>query len=286
MSRILKRPMFRKGGSTNEGIMTGLVDRKGYYNGDVVGRAKELAPGFAEMYREMAPAPRDTSLSEMLISGGLNLVSGRGAGSGLMSNIAESYKEPSQRFFQSSRAAKDYERQIDLKAADLGISTAMKEFDKLTKDERLEVEKLARLAFEADEFPSYEAALSEFLKAKIYSKSGYYRPDVQERIAKEQREADITKKAENYEESDKNPFGDNPIIAKRKATFFVDYDRIKDANPQIQFDEMNPFIDVEDKQTSYTEGVVYYNPADGQYYLYNGIVDDKLNWDPVEINLS
>ena len=27
MSRILKRPMFRRGGSSNEGIMTGLVDR-------------------------------------------------------------------------------------------------------------------------------------------------------------------------------------------------------------------------------------------------------------------
>ena len=30
MSRILRRPMFRRGGSTNEGIMHGLVDRKGY----------------------------------------------------------------------------------------------------------------------------------------------------------------------------------------------------------------------------------------------------------------
>ena len=33
MSRILKRPMFRKGGSPNKGIMTGLVDRKKYANG-------------------------------------------------------------------------------------------------------------------------------------------------------------------------------------------------------------------------------------------------------------
>ena len=33
MSRILKRPMFRKGGSSNKGIMTGLVDRKQYATG-------------------------------------------------------------------------------------------------------------------------------------------------------------------------------------------------------------------------------------------------------------
>ena len=41
MSRILKRPMFRKGGSTNEGIMHGLVDRKGYSEGTYKERALE-----------------------------------------------------------------------------------------------------------------------------------------------------------------------------------------------------------------------------------------------------
>jgi len=33
MARILKRPMFNRGGSTNEGIMDGLVDRKKLSNG-------------------------------------------------------------------------------------------------------------------------------------------------------------------------------------------------------------------------------------------------------------
>ena len=35
MPRILKRPMFSRGGTTkkNNGIMTGLVDRKGFENG-------------------------------------------------------------------------------------------------------------------------------------------------------------------------------------------------------------------------------------------------------------
>ena len=278
MSRILKRPMFRTGGTPNEGIMHGLVDRKGYNQAGIVARAKELTPGFEELYREFTPKTR-FPMGEI----GLNLISGQYAGDGLLQNIAGSAKDPYTRFTQTDDTR---EASIRRGAADLGLSTAMKEFDKLTKDERLEVEKVAKLAFESGEFPSYEAALSEFLKAKIYSKSGYYRPDVQERIAKEKREADIAKITENYEESATNQFGDNPIIAKRKATFFVDYDRIKDANPEIQFDEMNPFYDVEDKQSSYNEGFVYYNPANGQYYRYNGIVDGKPNWDPVEINLS
>jgi len=35
--RTLKRPMFKKGGSANEGIMTGLVDRKQYAGGGTIG---------------------------------------------------------------------------------------------------------------------------------------------------------------------------------------------------------------------------------------------------------
>ena len=75
MSRILKRPMFRKGGSTNEGIMHGIVDRKGYDNGT------DPFEFYKKQYEGITP-PRDTSLYEMLIGGGLNLVSGAGAGQG------------------------------------------------------------------------------------------------------------------------------------------------------------------------------------------------------------
>ena len=42
MSRILKRPMFRRGGSTNTGIMSGLVDRRNYSTGtDMIGNMTE-----------------------------------------------------------------------------------------------------------------------------------------------------------------------------------------------------------------------------------------------------
>ena len=32
-SRVLKRPMFRRGGMANQGIMSGLEDRSGYQEG-------------------------------------------------------------------------------------------------------------------------------------------------------------------------------------------------------------------------------------------------------------
>ena len=76
--------MFRKGGSTNKGIMDGLVDRKGYAQGTNWQEYLANQPQVKEMYEGMSAvdAPRDTSLSEMLIGGGLNLVSGAGAGEG------------------------------------------------------------------------------------------------------------------------------------------------------------------------------------------------------------
>ena len=48
--------MFRKGGTPNQGIMTGLVNRKGYAEGTYKERALEALK---------TEAPRDTSLYEM-----------------------------------------------------------------------------------------------------------------------------------------------------------------------------------------------------------------------------
>ena len=50
MSRILKRPMFRSGGSTNEGIMHGIVDRKGYAQGTSWEETLEKYPDIKEAY--------------------------------------------------------------------------------------------------------------------------------------------------------------------------------------------------------------------------------------------
>ena len=117
MSRILKRPMFRKGGSPNEGIMTGLVDRKGYATGTYKERALEAL---------RTDAPRDTSMYEMLIGGGLNLVSGAGAGEGLMSNVAKSYKGPSEEYFKAQQAARDYDRKVQQAAGQMGLEQEFK----------------------------------------------------------------------------------------------------------------------------------------------------------------
>ena len=62
MSRILRRPMFKMGGSTNSGIMTGLVDRKGYSNGNKAGAVgkstREYISEFTPILEEFTPKTR------------------------------------------------------------------------------------------------------------------------------------------------------------------------------------------------------------------------------------
>ena len=111
------------GGTPNEGIMNGIVDRKGYAQGPSWEEVMAKNPNIAEAYGAFGAidAPRDTSLSEMLIGGGLNLVSGAGAGEGLMSNIAKSYKGPSEEFFKRQQAASDYDRKLKQAAVQSGL---------------------------------------------------------------------------------------------------------------------------------------------------------------------
>ena len=92
MSRILKRPMFRTGGSTNEGIMHGLVNRRGYSDGSI--DEKRLGTDVSAIKAAMdkyAPLPKSRFPMGQI---GLNLISGEFAGDGLLSNIAGSARDP------------------------------------------------------------------------------------------------------------------------------------------------------------------------------------------------
>ena len=122
MSRILKRPMFRKGGSANEGIMHRLVDRRGYANSnweDIVADSPNIGKAY-KAYSALEQ-PKDTSLYNMLIQGGLNLVSGAGAGGGTLSNIAKSYKEPSETFMEAQSARQAYPNKLKMAAIQSGL---------------------------------------------------------------------------------------------------------------------------------------------------------------------
>ena len=123
MSRILKRPMFRIGGQANEeGIVSMATPRKNYQAG---GYDMEAIEKVKKAYRDAAgpgPNTRD-SLNDLLISGGLNLLSGRGAGKGTLGAVAESFKDPYAAFAKSTAGEDAFKRQLDIAAVTQGITS-------------------------------------------------------------------------------------------------------------------------------------------------------------------
>ena len=115
MNRIMRRPMFRKGGSAGEGITSGLAPRQGYETaGDVeqndlskinIGslNMQQLRDLASSMAYKAPPMPRDTSLDDFKIDFGLDLISRPAAGN-IFQTAALSAKEPFKNF-RSSRGA-------------------------------------------------------------------------------------------------------------------------------------------------------------------------------------
>ena len=114
MNRIMRRPMFRKGGSAGEGITSGL--RQGYKDPagsveqndlskiDIRNMNMQQLRDLAEQVSYKAPPmPRDRSLDDFKIDFGLDLI-GRPAAGNIFQTAALSAKEPFSNF-RSSRAA-------------------------------------------------------------------------------------------------------------------------------------------------------------------------------------
>ena len=127
MNRILRRPMFRKGGSTG-GITSGL--RRGYQEGlgvdtpefaanmerlknkeqpsnfSLAGLKGMTIPEIQQMAKAMSYRPRGTNVYDFMTEMGLDLVS-RPRGGNIFQQVATSAKEPYQRFMERKGRASE-----------------------------------------------------------------------------------------------------------------------------------------------------------------------------------
>lgn len=115
MSRILKRPMFRSGGSVdtnkNNGIMTGLVDRKGYGIGGIDReKLKADTQTISDLLAEFAPISKTRVPYGQF---GLNIASGM--------SITDALKDPYKQF----TTADDARRALLAKREQGALSTAL-----------------------------------------------------------------------------------------------------------------------------------------------------------------
>ena len=104
--RTLNRPMFRIGGSANEGITSGLAPRQGYANSTGIVEQLQQKKSIIDALAPRTPR-RDSSLSQFMIDFGLDIASRPAEGS-IFSTAAASAKEPFQRFKESKRLEEAY----------------------------------------------------------------------------------------------------------------------------------------------------------------------------------
>ena len=115
MNRIMKRPMFRKGGSAGEGITSGLAPRQGYQKAGDVNQndlskvnlrdaSLQQIMDMSKQYGFQAPPMQpDNSLNNFKIDFGLDLI-GRSPSGNIFQTAAAAAKEPFANF-RNSRAA-------------------------------------------------------------------------------------------------------------------------------------------------------------------------------------
>ena len=112
------------GGNTDQGIMSGVVPRQGYQNGDLARDAEERK----KIMMELAGQRPDRSMSDFWIDWGLGMVSGTPRGN-VLATAAEQAKEPFQRYQTAKAKRSAYDQQVGLAAA----QSAMEQRDKMAQ---------------------------------------------------------------------------------------------------------------------------------------------------------
>jgi hypothetical protein len=143
MSRILKRPMFRKGGEVMEGIMTGIKPRKNYADGktreeifaEAISGLTPQAQKYAQSMSQLAGLGRASNqdlLTNVLIQGGLRGMSTAGKG-GTLANLAAAFEAPVGQALKQRQANKMLDIQGAMKGLELGSKVDIAERKALQK---------------------------------------------------------------------------------------------------------------------------------------------------------
>ena len=97
MTRVLRRPMFRLGGNTDQGIMSGVVPRQGYATDS---RLVEQLPELQKIAKQYSYRPTGYTPAQGLIDWGLNIASAEPKGS-IFATAAEEAKKPFEKYTTS-----------------------------------------------------------------------------------------------------------------------------------------------------------------------------------------
>ena len=261
-NNLYKRPMFRKGGSAEGGITSGLQSRPGYKIGERV----------TEVVDEMRTAlpQRNTPkrrFNDFLIDFGLDIATRSPTGSGIggaISTALASAKDPFSKFQQSRAASEGFDDKLALGAYDI-----VKAEDLADKKRQQELDDLDRKRTERLE----EMGIQDKYKKEQIELDAKLNPKLKKVFREEIPEVRINNYADSLQESDFDFIANNSMeIAEDIVTFNVFKEKNPDSGPaKKNFRGILPYeYDKKGKPVpnyeSITVGQVFYNPEDGLFY--------------------
>jgi len=273
MNRILKRPMFRMGGSTGTGITSGL-DRQNYQNGGGADARRFIQRPMAPVAEKPKPAagflnPQGVGLGMGTLPGfltqfGLNLLSATPRGN-IFATAAESAKEPFSQFqaakFAEAQSEKEFERDVELQM-----------LKNLDEDSRSAIMKQAEEGYDAGLYSSVNEGVRRLLQTKEFGVAD--RPG-------EKRQENIDNLVDiALRQPGMDPIRDAPIV-KNQITVVQDYKTLEENNPEIDFAPA-PLMIIEERRKDYEPGKVYYSGEQDQFFVFNGPEADQP-FTPVDV---
>ena len=267
MSKVFRRPMFRRGGNVNDGIMTGIRDN--FENGTPP--PSERINKALEEYNTPAIDP----IYQLLIQGGLRGMSETGGGSTL-GNLAKAFEEPTDALFKSLQSRKDTGREIALAGVTADIDADLQQ-QKIDTEAKLAQDKLAFEAAKGDldrqnkinvEIKKGENKLAELQFKVDNPEASEFRTD-QVRPAFENV---VTKRSEAFAKSRNPAVKQNPTLTAENYTRFT-----REATPEIksQFKGFKPYIRdpkgdiIEDPSFEGRPGEIIYDPISMDFLVFD-----------------
>ena len=275
MNNLYKRPMFRKGGSAQGGITSGLqAPRQGYNTAGSVSKLGKVQSDLA-LLNQLAPAPvrpQSTALNDFLINFGLNMASASPTGN-IFQTAAAQAKDPFAQFQKQklTEQAMDANAMSDQRAT---VAALMKGIDddeknKLYTEAQYMIEKGATNPFTNKPFKDVNEAYDVLIRKSLMSKESL---KTDEAIFNETLETLFNQNLKDQS------FKGNNLAARKLAEHEAKV--IHGKYPQAladQFDSQTTYIDsvyVDEnmklnnigKNVGYRPNKIYFNIADGAFY--------------------
>jgi len=255
MNRVLKRPMFRIGGSAGTGITSGL-DRQNYRVGGGADARRFIQRPMTSTAPTTMTTPRTKpvglgpgTLPGFLTQFGLNLASATPRGN-IFTTAASAAQEPFQTFQQAKFAEAQSEREFERE----------KELVDLERANKLEnIEKKARVMADTPGNPFFgdlEGAINELSRKELYG--------VQD-MPGEQREQKIEETVNAF----LGQAGADPSergLYTRQATVIIDRELIEKDNENIKLG-INPII--AEGRKDYVDGETYYSGETDEFFIFD-----------------